>query len=220
MAAVHRVAAADPVPELEHVGGVDAEGAHAGGVGRHGDEVLGDGASSPSLLNEPRARHVGVAHRLERRERLGGDDEQRLGGVEILRRLGEGGAVDVGDEAEAQVAVAVGTQRQVGHLGPEVRAADADVDDVADALAGMALPFAGAHALGKVGHAAEHGMHVGHDVAAVDLDHRVARRAQRRVQHGAVLGDVDLVAAEHRVALGAKPALLGELAPAAPSSRA
>ena len=44
-------------------------------------------------------------------------------------------------------------------------------------------------------------------------------RAQRRVQHGAVLGDVDLVAAKHGVALGAEPALLGELAPAAPWSR-
>jgi hypothetical protein len=34
---------------------------------------------------------------------------------------------------------------------------------------------------------------------AVDHDRRVARRAQRHVQHGAVLGHVDLVAAEHRV---------------------
>ena len=40
---IHRVAAADPVPEAEHVGGVDAELAHRLGVGRERDEVLGDG---------------------------------------------------------------------------------------------------------------------------------------------------------------------------------
>ena len=39
---VHRVAAADPVPEPEHVGRVDAELRHLRGVGRDGDEVLGD----------------------------------------------------------------------------------------------------------------------------------------------------------------------------------
>ena len=40
---------------------------------------------------------------------------------------------------------------------------------------------------------------------------RAARRAQRHVQHGAVLGDVDLVAAEHRVDALAQARLLGQL---------
>ena len=43
----------------------------------------------------------GVGHRLERREGLRGDDEERLLGVEVAGRLDEVGAVDVGDEAEA-----------------------------------------------------------------------------------------------------------------------
>ncbi len=38
-----------------------------------------------------------------------------------------------------------------------------------------------------------------------------SRRAQRDVQHRAVLGDVDLLAAEHRVDPRAQPAFLGEL---------
>ena len=41
---VHRVAAADPVPEAEHVRGVDAELRDLRGVGRDGDEVLRDRA--------------------------------------------------------------------------------------------------------------------------------------------------------------------------------
>ena len=45
-------------------------------------------------------------------------------------------------------------------------------------------PRAGAHALGEVGHPVEHGVDVGHDVAAVDLDHGVPRGPQRDVQHG------------------------------------
>ena len=39
---IHRVAAADPVPEAEHVRRVDAELGHLFGVGRNRDEVLGD----------------------------------------------------------------------------------------------------------------------------------------------------------------------------------
>ena len=50
---VHRVAAADPVPEAEHVGGVDAELGHLAGIGRDGDEVLGDGLrSSPKAASD------------------------------------------------------------------------------------------------------------------------------------------------------------------------
>ena len=98
-------------------------------------------------------------------------------------------------------------QRLVGHHRPEVRAADADVDDVADALAGVALPLAAADAVGEVGHLVEHGMHLRHDVLAVHDDRCASRRAQGDVQDGAVLGDVDLVTAEHGVDPRAQPAI-------------
>ena len=116
-------------------------------------------------------------------------------------------------------AVAVVLQRLVGHHRPEVGAADADVDDVADALAGVALPRAAADAVGEVGHPVEHRVDVGHDVLAVDDDRRASRRAQRDVQHGAVLGDVDLLAAEHRVDARAQAGLLAPAAAAARASR-
>jgi hypothetical protein len=41
-------------------------------------------------------------------------------------------------------------QSLVSHYWPEVRAADADVDDVADALARVTFPRIASHALGKV----------------------------------------------------------------------
>ena len=45
---------------------------------------------------------------------------------------------------------------------------------------------AAAHALGEVGHAVEHGVHLGHDVHAVDDDalRRAARAARRAAPRG------------------------------------
>ena len=122
-----------------------------------------------------------------------------------MRRFDEVGAVDVRDEAKRQCAVAVVPQRFVRHHGPEVGTADADVDDVANALAGVALPLAAANAVREGRHLVEHGMHLRHDVLAVDDDRRALRRSQRHVQHGPIFGDVDLLAAEHGVDPARRP---------------
>ena len=159
----------------------------------------------------PVARGRGVGHRLQRREGLRRDDEQRLRRIEVVGRFHEVGAVDVGDEPEGHRPVAVVLERLVGHHRPEVGTADADVDDVADALAGVALPCAAAHAVGEVGHLVEHGVHLGHHVLAVDDDVGRSRGAQGHVQDRAVFGDVDPVAAEHRVDALAQAAFLGQL---------
>ena len=49
-----------------------------------------------------------------------------------------------------------------------------------------------------------------YDVLAVDDDRCPSWRTQGNVQHSAVLGDVDLVAAEHRVDARPQTALLGQ----------
>ena len=125
--------------------------------------------------------------------------------------LREVGAVDVGDEAERHGALAVVLERLVGHHRAEVGAADADVDDVADALAGVALPGAAPDAVGEVRHLVEHGVDLGHHVLAVHDDGGARGRAQGHVQDGPVLRDVDLLAPEHRVDAGAQAGFLGEL---------
>ena len=159
----------------------------------------------------PRAGRVRVGHRLLRGEGLGRNDEQRLRRVEVVRGLGEVGAVHVRDEAEGHVARAVVAQGFVGHDRPKVRPADADVDDGANALAGVALPFAAAHALGEVGHLVQHRVHLRHDVPAVDVDVCIPGGAQRHVEHRAILGNIDLVAAEHRVDALAQAAVRREI---------
>ena len=92
-------------------------------------KCLATAASSPSA-RAPTAAPRRVGHRLERRERLRGDDEERLLGVEVAGRLDEVGRVDVRHEPEGHVALAVVAKRLVGHHGAEIGAADADVDDV------------------------------------------------------------------------------------------
>ena len=77
---VHRVPAADPVPEAEHVRGVDAELATRSALVETATKCLATAASSPSCADHPVPRGVRVGQRLQRAERLGGDDEQRLVG--------------------------------------------------------------------------------------------------------------------------------------------
>jgi hypothetical protein len=49
----------------------------------------------------------------------------------------------------------------------------------------------------EVGHLVEHGVDIGHNVLAIDHDRCPLRRPQGHVQDGTVLGDVDLLTAEH-----------------------
>ena len=54
-------------------------------------------------------------------------------------------------------------------------------------------------------------MNLRDDVFTVNHDRRTLRRAQCHVQYGALLGDVDLIAAKHRGDSVLKPALFGQL---------
>ena len=62
-------------------------------------------------------------------------------------------------------------------------------------------------------------VHLGDDVDAVDHEALALRRAQRDVQHRALLGDVDVVAAEHRRDARRAGRTRGELERAAAASR-
>src|ERR1022692_1140207 len=116
-----------------------------------------------------------------------------------MRRFHEINAVNIRDEAERQAALAVMLERFVSHHRAEVGAADADVDDVANALAGMARPRAAADAVREAGHLVEYGVNFRHDVLAIHDDERSLGSAQGDMQDSAVLRDVDLLAAKHRV---------------------
>src|SRR5712691_2485216 len=93
------VAAADPVPELEHVGGIDAELLHLLGICGDGDEMPGNRLLAAQGLDTPGTSRTGVGERLLRGEGFGANDEERLCRVEITDGFHELVAVNVGDEA-------------------------------------------------------------------------------------------------------------------------
>ena len=186
-----------PIPELEHVGGVDAEGRHLLSVRGEGDEMLSDGGLVFGPGQEPGPGRVGVGHRLLGGEGLGGDEEQGGLRAQALERLGDIGSIDVGDEVKTQAGMNVGRQGFDHHLRAQVGAADADVDDVGDRLAGVALPLARPHALAERAHVRQDAVDIGHHISPIDIDGSVGAIAQGDVQHGPVLGDVDFLAAEH-----------------------
>ena len=71
-------------------------------------------------------------------------------------------------------------------------------------------PLAAAHPVAEGRHPVEHLVHLLDDVGAVDDQRALARHPQRDVEHRAVLGDVDVLAGEHRLAALGEPALVGE----------
>ena len=182
---IHRIAPADPVPEAKHIGAVDAELLDLRAVGGDCDEVPRHRLLIAQRLKHPVARRVGVGHGFERREGLGADDEQGLLGTQAARRLDKVGAIHIRDETEGQVALAVILQSLVGHDGSEVGAANADVDYISNALAGVSLPCPAANLPGELRHLVEYGVNFGNDIRAIDeylfaLSERVRRHGERR----------------------------------------
>ena len=163
-----------------------------------------DRAGLRQAVPQPLAGEAGVRQRLEGAEGLRRDDEQRRLRVEVRGLLEEVARVDVRDETGRETGLHVRLERLVDHDRAEVRAADADVHDRFDALAGHARPGAVAHRVRERRDLREHLLHVVVDVLPVDGE-RGGRdelagggAAQRRVQHSAVLRDVDVLAGEHR----------------------
>jgi hypothetical protein len=66
--------------------------------------------------------------------------------------------------------------------------------------------------LAEGAHPVEHQVHLFYDIRPVDDQRALARHAERHVEHCAVLGDVDVLAAEHRFAALFDAALAGQLA--------
>ena len=173
--------------------------------------MLGDRlAVAAEPRQQPPARALGVGHRLQRGEGLRRDDEKRFRRVQVAGRLHEIGPIDVRHEAKRHRAIAVVLERLVGHHRAEVGAADADVDDVANALAGVPRPRAAPHPVREVGQCAEYGVDLGHHVLAVHDDGRAAGGAQGDMQDGPVFRLVDLVSSEHAVDALAQAGLFGQ----------
>ena len=159
-------------------------------------------ASLSQCGKQPLACHARVGQGLEGTEGLGRDDEQGGLGIQAGDLLSHVGRVNVGDEARGDACICVGLESLVHHDRAQVGATDTDVHNGLDALAGDAGPLAVAHALSECVDLLQHGVNVCVYVLTVNGQCRgvTLGAAQRGVQYCAVLGDVNVLAGEHRLA--------------------
>jgi len=187
---------AHPIPEFKDILGGNAPCLRRPRIGGHGNDVPAQGGPVLKMLQQPFAGSGGVGHGLLGGERLRGQDEQRRLRREGTQRLGQVAGIEVGDEMDLQVALGVEAQGGAGHARAQVRAADADVNDVAQGAAAESDPVPRAHAAGGGGHPLPDLADARHDVDAADPQRATGRIAQRPVQCRPALGLVDLLAGE------------------------
>ena len=109
------------------------------------------------------------------------------------------GGVDIGDKVHLQVAPSKGLKGFRDHDGPEVGTSDPDVHDVGNRLSFVAFPRSRANLLGKNLHVLAGGLHLRHQVFALDEQGLVSWAAKGDVKDRAIFGTVDLIAAKHSI---------------------
>ena len=187
----HGIAATDPVPHLEAVVLVHAEGVHGLVIGGHGREVLGDDAFA-ELADQPGARGVGIGQRLKRREGLGGDDEQRGRGVRVLEHIVEVAAIDVRDELHPRRPLVNSSRASTAMAGPRSEPPMPIFTTRVKGLPALPTMRPSRTAFGEIQHALALGNHLAGDGAGPDRG--ALRLAQGHMQHRAILGAVDVFA--------------------------
>ena len=133
---VHRVAAADPVPEAEHVRGCRCRtAATPAALVDTATKCLATAASESSLPTS-QARAVAALVIVSSVVKVLDETMNSVSaGSRSCVASGKFRAVDIGHEAERHRPIAVRLQRAVGHLRPKIGAADADIHHIADTLA-------------------------------------------------------------------------------------
>src|SRR5215468_10298520 len=156
----------------------------------------------------PGASRVSVGHGFQRGKGFGRYDKQRFRRIEIAYRFREVSAIDIGNEAEGHISLAVVLESFIGHDRPEIGAANADVHDVTNALTSVTCPRAASDAVRKISHLVEYRVDLRDHVLSIDEDACVLRRTKRHMQNRALFRDVYLVSAKHGVESRAQAGLI------------
>src|SRR5947209_3343211 len=114
------VATANPVPELEHVGGIDPELLYLLGVRGNSNKVLRYCLLTTKRPNTPITGRACIGQRLKRRKGFGGDDKERLCRVKVAGDLHKFVPINVGDEPHSQITIAVVLQCFICHEWTEI----------------------------------------------------------------------------------------------------
>ena len=109
------------------------------------------------------------------------------------------GGVDIGDKVHLQISASKGLEGFRDHDGSEVRTSDADVHDVGNRLALVAFPRSGADLLGKVLHMLTGGLHLRHQVFALDDQGLIGRATESDMKDSTIFSKIDFIAAKHSI---------------------
>ena len=109
-----------------------------------------------------------------------------------------------------KVVADVRTQRFGHHHRSQIRASDADVDDVRYPFSREASPCATSNGVTEGPHLFEDGIDFRHDVLAIHEDGTVASVAKCHMQNGTILRCVDPFTSEHGIAKSLDTGLVGE----------
>lgn len=129
----HGIASADKIPEFKHVFGINAELLHLFCIRRQRHKMLGNRMFAQGV-NQPFAAGSGIGKRFNGRKGLGRNDKQRRLGINLVQNLGTGRSVNIGNEIAVDVLGPVFAQSLAGHNRPQVRTADAYIDDIGQLL--------------------------------------------------------------------------------------
>ncbi|MNZ72355.1 hypothetical protein D3C78_907330 [compost metagenome] len=209
-----RITPAHPIPEAQ--GAADAELRRLLHIGGQGDEMLGNGAIRPvirraAMGQEPGARRMGVEHGFGRGERLGSHEEQGALRAHARQHMAQLMSVHVRNEMKALAGVAPVLERVDHHFGPQMGAADADVDHIGDVGHGPHLLRQGQHRVQGAVHLVQglaHRCRHGRDRRLRTQQAAIAWHAQQPVHGRALFGGVDRLPGEHALALRGQGAFL------------
>ena len=150
---------------------------------------MGGGGALAQRVGQPAFRRLGIGQGFLGGEGLGRDDEQRRRRIEAGQHVLDIRRVHVGDEKGGQVAG--GAQGAADHARAQIGSADADIDDIGEALARRAPALAGPDLTGQCRHARERIRDGAADRRTLGLETILGLGTQRHVQGGAAFGFVD-----------------------------
>merc|ERR1719495_143340 len=125
-------------------------------------------------------------------EGFAGNYEESCLWVELLQGLSHVRPVNVGHKVNLW-SNGKGLKGLGDHEGTEVGAADANVDDVGDCLAGVALPGARDHAGTEILHVVEDSIYSRHHILSVNLDGNIGSVPQGNMKNRPILREVDFL---------------------------
>ncbi|MDT4868385.1 hypothetical protein FQZ97_1033450 [compost metagenome] len=132
-----RIAAANPIPEAKDAFFANAECCNLIKGCGNGCKMCANGVFA-QCIGDPFARGLRIGHGFDGGEGFGSDDDERRCRIKRIQRVGNVCAVDVRDIMRTW-AIVVRRKCDRCHDRTEIRAADTDIDDVGDLLAGRTL---------------------------------------------------------------------------------